>query len=432
MIKKIVKTSLVLLLLALMAVFGYLYFKRWQSFQIEMPKQADRVVRLNVEQISKKLLQAEGKGKVKEPIFDRLDKALKLPFNLLAFGAKNTIGDIYFVKLPIQDKSQFSKLLKEQFTLTHNNGVQYNKSEVVGAIFNLTNVVFIIGRDTSHQVVQFAHDYLTNKNLIPLSESQLHEVSNMDGDISSYGNMFHLDLYFRAGKLVGTVENNVKDEYDIRMSVPESAALAIISKESLIGLLSRLGFRKLLPELKAEELQTLFSNGFALFIDGETRQKKEEVVYEFNEHFEKVAVLKVSDQWVPKLIIKAPLSKEASIARLMEKQVLIAPDSFNSNIMPLWNMHFLKKGINTLFIYSGSNLDTFLQNPVQLSGDADMIAWIDFKKLAQFEILKQYKNKLSVFDQFRVSHVEGDQYRFELLFDDKNKSSLSQLLQMFK
>jgi hypothetical protein len=432
MIKKIVRTSLILLLLALAAVFGYLFFQRWQSFNIDIPKQADRVVRLNMEQISKKLIQAEGKGKAKEPILEQIDNALNLPFNVLGFGAKNITGNVYYIKLPIKNKDAFLKLVADYLPVAHINGVRYDKSELIGTIFNNAEAVFIIGRDTSTQIVNFAKDYLTQKNLIPFRESPLHEITDFSGDISSYGNMFQLDLSFRAGKLVGTVANNVKDDYEINFGVPQSAALAIISKENIATLLYRLGFRRLLPTLSSEQLHPYLDNGFALFIDGETRQRKEEVVYEFNEEFEKVAVSKISEQWVPKLIIKAPLKSEQSIAHLINKNVLRAPDSLNEKLLPLWKMHFVRKGEHTLFLYSGSNLDTIINSPVQLSGDADMIAWIDFKKLAQFELLQPFKKKLAVLDQFRLSHVADDQYRFELLFEDKNKSSLSQFLKLFK
>jgi hypothetical protein len=313
MIKKIVRTSLILLLLALAAVFGYLFFQRWQSFNIDIPKQADRVVRLNMEQISKKLIQAEGKGKAKEPILEQIDNALNLPFNVLGFGAKNITGNVYYIKLPIKNKDAFGKLVADYLPVAHINGVRYDKSELIGTIFNNAEAVFIIGRDTSTQIVNFAKDYLTQKNLIPFRESPLHEITDFSGDISSYGNMFQLDLSFRAGKLVGTVANNVKDDYEINFGVPQSAALAIISKENIATLLYRLGFRRLLPTLSSEQLHPYLDNGFALFIDGETRQRKEEVVYEFNEEFEKVAVSKISEQWVPKLIIKAPLKSEQSL-----------------------------------------------------------------------------------------------------------------------
>jgi len=431
MIKKIILYVVAILLLIAAGFWAYLYYKRWSSFQVSIPAQADRVVRVNMEQIGKKVLKTGDQSKVRQnELMPLVHKSFDLPFNLFAFGIKSLSSSVYFTKLKIADKAAFNELLGKVFP-GGNDSLRYNPSGTLSIMFNSEHAVLIWGKDTTTRIFNQSSDFLNNKNVMDFSKSQLYEIKKVAADLSSMGNMYNFAINFEAGKISGTFVSNVQQESPISLKVPKESALAVISKENFFSLLNKLGIKELIPNASTQELNAYAHQGFALYINGETEQLKSVVTYEYDDNFEKVAVKKTEAAMVPNLNLKIPLSDEhTAINALRSAQVLMGTDSVNNAILPLWNMKYFLKSGRTLFMYASQDLDTAIATPVQLERDADLIAWIDFQKLSNMASLAELKAYLSIFDQLNVNHESEDTYKIELSFRNKTKSSLAQLIDL--
>lgn len=431
MVKKIVLYVVAILLLVAAGFWTYLFYKRWSSYQVSIPAQADRVVRVNLEQIGKKVLKAGDKSKMHQnELMPLINKSFELPFNLFAFGIKSLSTSVYFTKLKIADKNAFNELIGKTFP-GGKDSLRHNASGTVSIMFNSEHAVLIWGKDTTLRVFSQSSDFLNNKNVTDFSKSQLYAVKKVDADLSSKGNMYNFAINFEAGKISGTFVSNIQQESPISLKVPKESALAVISKENFFSLLNKLGIKELTPNASTQELNAYAHQGFALYINGETEQLKSVVAYEYDDNFEKVAIKKTEAAKVPNLNLKIPLSDEhTAINALRSAQVLIGADSVNNAILPLWNMKYFLKSGRTLFMYASQDLDTAIATPVQLASDADLVAWIDFQKLSNMASLAELKSYLGVFDQLSVNHESGDTYTIELSFQNKTKSSLAQLIDL--
>lgn len=431
MVKKIIVFVVAILLLTAAGFWAYLFYKRWSSYQVSIPAQADRVVRVNLEQIGKKILKTGDPSKVRQnELVPLINKSFDLPFNIFAFGIKSLSTSVYFTKLKIADKDAFNELMAKVFTQGQDS-LRHNPSGTLSIMFNNEHAVLIVGKDTTMRVFSQSSDFLNNKNVMDFSKSQLYDIKKINADLSSMGNMYHFAINFEAGKISGTFVSNVQQESPISLKVPKESALAVISKENFFSLLNKLGIKELIPNASTQELNAYAHQGFALYINGETEQLKSVVAYEYDDNFEKVEVKKTEAAKVPNLNLKIPLSDEhTAISALRKAQVLIGPDSVNNAILPLWNMKYFLKSGRTLFMYAGQDLDTAIATPVQLESDADLVAWIDFQKLSNMASLAELKSYLGIFDQLNVNHENADTYKIELSFQNKTKSSLAQLIDL--
>ncbi|OJV53098.1 MAG: hypothetical protein BGO31_04920 [Bacteroidetes bacterium 43-16] len=431
MIRKIILYVVGILLLLAAGFWAFLYYQRWSSYQVNIPAQADRVVRINLEQIGKKILKTADKSKMQQnELVPLVNKSFDLPFNLFAFGIKSLSTSVYFTKVKIADKEAFNELIGKVFP-NGQDSLRHNATNTMSIMFNSEHAVVIWGKDTTLRVFSQSSDFLNNKNVVEFSKSQLYEVKEIDADLSSLGNMYNFAINFEQGKISGSFVSNVQQESPISLKVPKESALAVISKENFFSLLNKLGIKELTPNVSTQELNAYAHQGFALYINGETEQVKSVVTYEYDDNFEKVAVKKTEPVTVPNLNLKIPLSNEhTAMNSLLSAQVLIGADSVNNAILPLWNMKYFLKSGRTLFMYASQDLDTAIAQPVQLETDADLVAWIDFQKLSNMSSLAELKSYLSVFDQLSINHDTGDTYKIELSFQNKNRSSLAQLIDL--
>lgn len=431
MIRKIILYIVGILLLLAAGFWAFLYYQRWSSYQVSIPAQADRVVRINLEQIGKKILKTADKSKMHQnELMPLVNKSFDLPFNLFAFGIKSLSTSVYFTKVKIADKEAFNELIGKVFP-NGQDSLRHNATNTMSIMFNSEHAVVIWGKDTTLRVFSQSSDFLNNKNVVEFSKSQLYEVKDINADLSSLGNMYNFAINFEQGKISGSFVSNVQQESPISLKVPKESALAVISKENFFSLLNKLGIKELTPNVSTQELNAYAHQGFALYINGETEQVKSVVTYEYDDNFEKVAVKKTEPVTVPNLNLKIPLSDEhTAMNALLSAQVLIGADSVNNAILPLWNMKYFLKSGRTLFMYASQDLDTAIAQPVQLETDADLVAWIDFQKLSNMSSLAELKSYLSVFDQLSINHDTGDTYKIELSFQNKNRSSLAQLIDL--
>ena len=431
MVKKIVLYVVAILLLAAAGFWAYLFYKRWSSYQVSIPSQADRVVRVNLEQIGKKVLKTGDPSKVRQnELVPLINKSFDLPFNIFAFGIKSLSTSVYFTKLKIADKASFNELLAKVFT-QGKDSLRHNPSGTLSMMFNSEHAVLIVGKDTTTRVFNQSSDFLNNKNVMDFSKSQLYDIKKVNADLSSMGNIYNFAINFEVGKISGTFVSNVQQESPISLKVPKESALAVISKENFFSLLNKLGIKELVPDAATQDLNAYAHQGFALYINGETEQFKSVVTYEYDDNFEKVEVKRTEATKVPNLNLKIPLSNEhTAINALRKARVLMGTDSVNNAILPLWNMKYYLKSGRTLFMYASQDLDTAIATPVQLESDADLVAWIDFQKLSNMSSLAELKSYLGIFDQLNVNHESEDTYKIELSFQNKTKSSLAQLIDL--
>ncbi len=430
MIKKIILYTVALAVLLAACFWGYLWYSRWQSYNIDMPDKADRVLRLNLEQLGAKLLTGDKEQAAKEPFFAKLRGAFDIPLNVFAFGVKSVSSNVFYIKVEISDKDKFDAFTKD-FLPNGTDSLRYNAARNVSLLYNAKEAVVLIGNDTGSRVFDLAKDFLNNKNTIAFSESKLYDVKKSNADLSSWGNMYNFNVNFESGKISGTFVSNIQDEVDISLKVPKSAALAFISNENIFSLLDKWGIKELLPNVNTVDLKTDAQQGFALYIDGETQQTKKVLAYEYDDDFEKIAIEKIEMAAVPNINLKFQLSSDKGLDKLKANGLLLGQDSVNSGILPLWNLKYFYKPNQTLLLYSSSQLDTVINHPILLDTEADLLAWVNFKQLMSYESFRDFTSILSKFKNLNVTHKSDELYALELNFKDEKTNAIRQLMKMF-
>lgn len=428
--KKIGYILLIIILLGL-GFWGFQWYKRWSSFNIEFPKQSDRVVRIDIERIGKKILKSESSNLTKGKLSGLIRESFDIPFNLLAFGAKSVSPNDFFTKLEIADVASFQTLLDSYFPKGKGNFRQ-NSTATIGLVFDNKNAVIIWGNDTSTQALLLATNYLNGKQTESFTSSKLAKISDFENDISSFGNMYNFKIDFENGAVRGSFISHIHQENTLDLKVPADAAVALVSRESFAILLKKMGVKKLSNELNIDDLEADIEPGFAVFLRNESSENRKEIVYFYNDDFEKVEKTVSNQVLVPQINLKLAISNpEKAFANLRQKQILLGQDSVNKSLFPLYSLHYFLKDSNRFFLYSGLNADTAYSESKTIEKDSDILAWIDFQKLEKFESLREFHPYIKIFERFSVQHLEGEKYSLDLTFKDKKKFSLVQLIRMF-
>ncbi|RQO30993.1 hypothetical protein DBR32_09810 [Taibaiella sp. KBW10] len=434
MVKKIVLSIISLAILIGLSVWGFMYYKRLQSFDIEIPKQADRVIRLNVEQMGKKLISTDfsaKKGKKER------GNGIDIPFNIFAFGIKGLPHHCLFVKLAIADQKDFEAWLGRDFKAEASQ-VYTHKSKLFSCVYNKKHLVMISSKELTDTVLTVAKGFLEEKEVISFEKSSLYTIRASEADIAMDGSWGSGSLNFEPGALNAELITNGYTKEATKLYVPKNASLAILSSENPARLLHALGLEQRKDTaVSYPDFQACFQNEFALFVDGEVQQSEKIVQYVFDDNFEKVAVSETVQKPVPNIFFYAYLNNTEQVKILRDNKLLYGTDSFNKAMFPLFD---LKYGINTanLFsLYSGTQAVQGYSMPEQttLMPDEVLKAWCTVDKIAQMAAFKELKTYLKPFRRLSLTGALKDKdktvYTLKLSFADTQKSSLKQLLDLF-
>lgn len=434
MVKKIIIWIISLVILVALSVWGFMYYKRVQSFAIKVPGQADRVLRLDIEQMGKKLISTDMSGKKsgKAPKY-----GIDIPFNLFAFGIKGLPEQYLFSRLDISNAKDFEAWLSRDFKAVEPQ-LFLHKSGMFSCMHNKKQVVFILGKDLTTTILAAAQQFLEDKEVIPFKESPLYKIREAHSDVAMEGSWGTGSLSFEQGKINASLSRKgAQKATEGKLMVPENAALAVLSSENPGSFLRKLGVEKIKDSMPVEKLEHCFQDEFALFIDGEIAQNEVVVTYEFDDNFEKVPVSQTISKQVPNMFFYAYLKAPEQLKVLQEHQLLYGTDSFNKTLFPLFDLKYGLSEANLFSLYSGERavVDSAAADLTKRSAPLVFKAWCQVDQLAKMAVFKEFSAYLKPFKKLSITGVSKDAdqttYIAELTFTNTEKSSLKQLLDLF-
>ena len=431
MVKKIVITVLTIAVLIVLSVWGFMYYKRTQSFNIEVPINAVNAVRINVEQIGIDLLQSGG-GRTAGPEKKKRKYGLDLPFNLFMFGLEDMPADCLFSRWKISNPNDFEAFLRNEFKPV--NGAYVHNSRLFSCIYKGDAAVMMTTAKPDQQVLTAANAFLENNNTVRFAESKWTVLRTAKEDVTATGTWGSGQLYFKKGSIQANWTTTDTLKRKTVSAVPHNMALALHAGSNLVTDLSGL-LKSRTDSIHWDRLQTAFDKGYALYIHDFVQQQESVVTYDFDDNFEKVATVSIQEKKVPGVYLYTKLAKPESITILQEQSVLFPPDSVSKNVFPLFGLHYTAGGQGELTVSSGVELPG---NHNTENGTADknvhLSLWCNIDQLRGLPV---FSDAAAYLKPFRTLQLQGrkngntNTYELNLVFTDQDKYALKQVLDLF-
>lgn len=431
MVKKIILSILAILILVAVSVWGFMYYKRTQSFKIKVPAAAVTVVRINVEQIGIDLLLSGGaktsdrkKGGKKEKY------GLELPFNVFLFGLKDMPSNFLLSRWEISNKMDFLAFLKTSFDYSH--GVYVHNSKLFSCIYDEKTVVMMTGIHPDEKMLAAAKEYMSGIHTIAFSESNWTNLRNAKDDIAIAGHEGSGQLNFENGRIEAAWTSADTVQRSPVAPVAQNMALALHAGSNLVADMSVL-LQGRTDSIEWNRLQTVFANGYALYIHGRVSQQESVVTYDFDDNFEKVAKVSVQEKQVPAVYLYTTLASTQSLDILREQSVIVPPDSIRGNIFPLFGLQYTVNNAGRFLV--SSHIAGADQKEVTVKeGNLFLSLWCNVDQLRSLPVFSDAAAYLKAFKTLQVQgRKRGHEniYSLNLVFTDQQQYALKQVLDLF-
>jgi hypothetical protein len=431
MVKKIVISILAIAVLIAVSVWGFMYYKRTQSFNIAVPATAVNAVRINVEQIGIDLLLSGGAETSGQKKSGKKEKyGLELPFNVFLFGLKDMPSGFLLSRWEISNNGDFQAFLKTSFD--YKNGVFIHKSKLFSCIYNEKTVILMTSTRPDEKMLAAAKAYLSGLNTVALAESKWNNLRSTTDDISIVGDMGSGHLNFEKGRIRAHWTDTDTTKRGAVIAAPQDRALALHSGANLVTDLSGL-LKERTDSVHWDRLQTVFSKGYTLYIKGAVSQQESVVTSDFDDNFEKVAKVSVQQKQVPGVYLHTTLASPESLTILQQESVITPPDSISKTIFPLFGLQYAVHNGGQFLV--SSNISAADHKPETVAdGGLYLSLWCN---VDQIRTLPVFTDAAVYLKPFKTLQLQGrkngskNNYDVELIFTDQQKYALKQVLDLF-
>lgn len=434
MVRKVIFTILSIIVLVCAGVWGFLYYKRVQSFNIEVPVQAARVVRLNMEQMGRALLFSSGGAK--EASVKRKGSrkyGLDLPFNVFLFGMQGLPSDCLFSKWEIRKPTDFEAFLKADFI--HSGPVWVHRSKLFSCIYDQHAAVMMTVSMPDEAMLQAANAYLQGQHTQAFAQSKWSGIRNAAADIAIDGDWGSGGLYFKQGSVSASWFRKDTITHRTVPAAPEGIALSIHSGSNLVDGVSSL-LKGRTDSVPWDQLHSAFKDGFTFYINGSLSQEEQVITYDYDENFEKVATVSLQEKQVPGVYLNTTLAGPDQLKILQEEAILLPPDSVNKSIFPLFMLQYqVSPSSGRLLISSASQPGLYQpeSNP-NLSMGLCLSLWCNVVQLRSLPVFTDAAGYLKPFKTLKITGKQDKgvtQYELNLNFTDPQQYALRQVLDLF-
>lgn len=404
--KKLIRIAAVILLL-LIFLKTFLYIREYNSYKNNIYKNADVVIKINVDGIIKTMvgdcITSPGyywnhKEATKKDTVER-GKGISIPANIFIYTVKEKSSKTFFCSLPVSDTGKLKryfadKLSIDSFYTASGETIGESADHKATILFNNKNVV-IAYSIIAEPVLDVAREILLKKNMLSLSDPLIKNLKQQNDHITFLSAKGSGNIHFADGK--ASFKVLIKNE-DI-LSVNDNITHRKLSGESIVNGWLNASMIKQIPNasftikditLNADSLLKNY-NGYADFElnSKEIMQEDSVITYSYNDDFEKVPEVTVSKNKVPEVNLTMKANVKDLYNYLYTRDVIKNNEIINRDLFPLCAMHVLK---NDSFVHISTNKDVFYTDAVEASRYFFYL-FADIEKIKtanQFAFVKKY------------------------------------------
>lgn len=364
--RNFLKGAVIVILLLLLAFYGFSKYREYVSYQNIIHKDADVIIKVNVDQLFKKIAvnainnssyySKRNKKDSIDVVKGEKGLEIKYPGNIFAYNLKNK-PNTFFVTLKVKDTVNIEHFLSSKFKIEtfvykkgYSIGVSKNKKvQVVYTNKKLVASYSLLGKSN----LETLKEILFEKKVMSSNDKRIDDLKKNEGDVVIVNKDNNIEINFNEGRVVLTGSLNLKKYLDI----PSKVKVEHLSSNSAIRiwLAGNLKHRN----IKNHEinditipLDSLLENykGFLdINIAGHTTQLDTIIAYEYNDDFEKIEIKTLHEKEVPGITILAR-GNTSKIIQLLEKEEIVINHKINRTILPMYDFNVGEIDSTTLLI----------------------------------------------------------------------------------
>lgn len=358
------KTGLAALIIVLLLVFfvSYLQLRDYNSYQNRIHKQANTIIKINVDGIYKTLaidlitnpsyyLKKEKGGKGSE---SKKGNGIAIPANVFLFNVSKKSANTFFCSLPLTDAVAFKQFISQKLNI--NSFRKINNSTFLGiskdrklTIAYTNNNMAIAYSVKKEEVLDILTDLLNHKNTLTNNHDQIKRLKQTTNHIDYLSNTDIGFINFKDGQITLNAE----------LASPDSLIIAskntprIFSKDATLKMWLNAGINKFVNHhtfnINNYILQTdsLLKN-YKGYLDAEwvntVTQTDSVITYDYNDDFEKVEKLSLKEVQVPELSISLRSDADGLLNYLKNENIIQDDHKINKEFFPLYSVYGSKNG----------------------------------------------------------------------------------------
>lgn len=415
--KKIILRAALVLLVLLLFLKGFLWYRESQSHDLWIHKNADVIFKINIDKISQTMIGNAIlnpryyydflKTSKDSPTKESPSKGFTIPANLFLYTLKNTAHSTVFTSFPIADSTQFEAFLKfhnfKDFDSLDNLRSAFRNENRIAIAFNGKRC-FVAYSQTKESVEKYFQEILIDKNLLSSKNELVNRAINSDKHIAIIGEDYSLGLQFKNGQIKFSGKISHSDE--IQVTAPR--AISQFSLESSVQFFMNLNTKKRFENIQIDDF-TIQPDSILKYYQGHLKmevgasvpQQDTLITYEYNDDFEKVAIAKPIEKMVPEINIEIAAHSQL-FYEYLEGSNLVENGVLNKDLFPLYQMAVWPKKYNLTL---STNLKSYSTQPLVERSEAFKLH-IDFLKLIE-------QNHIQYFSQYFKNALDCNVYGFK-------------------
>ncbi|MFC3559590.1 hypothetical protein [Pedobacter jamesrossensis] len=447
--KKFLKITAVIVLSLLIFFVGTFKYRQYQANQFLIPKNANAVVKISVDEIYKTL----AANIIANPVYyfksdlkkdstnknDKFYNGLKIPASLYFYNIAGAPSTTFFSRFQIKNVKDFENFLRNTLHLEiakeiGNINIAKSKLGNFSICYNSKAAALALATQIENYE-PILLDILNEKNFIKTSDSQFKKILTRKEHLAFSNKENSGWINFNNGVI------NFCNEFITNEVIPLSSIKhRKLSENATIGFWLNANFKSIDKKvykyknfsLEKDSLLKYYNNNIDFEWTNSIQQTDSVITYEYNDDFEKVEKVSLKKRNIPLFSLNFS-TKQNGFKNYLAKQGLVNLDSniLNKNTFPLYKV-FIKTDANNI------NFSTAKEQTVntdKVSSDDFFYLNIDFIRLNKqleipivtnyFKILKRLEVKGKAIDQDKAN-LQG---KLELKNEDIN--SLYQILKSF-
>lgn len=436
-LRKILTGFLLFAAVLTVALWAFVAYKQKSSYQTPIHREAAMLVRVDVYEILKSMLPGY-RGRDNKRTGNTLPEGIDVPANIFLYTLKNRQTTTWLVTLPVKSREALERSLAATgMTATgKKEGAAWfsSKDGLVKAGCNDRWLVlaFSAGREAVGDIMS---DVLNGRNTVTVAESAFRQIKEERGHITfvseqSRGRIqfgkSHIDLHAEVAGSFGT-----DDPVTVR-SIPGAALhcwLNVDPGAALPGRSVHLGN----ITLSGDSLSACRLKRCELIIAGTVIQQDTVVSYEYNDDFEKEAVLRPQEKDVPRIYGYVD-GDAAALQGYLERSAVLeaAGGRIHKNVFPLYTLRAMAVPEGMLISNGGDSLKIPPEQaltPAFCGLDVDVDKLLLQKDLALLRpYLEPYR---SIHAEARKTGNSRNSIEAKIRLKNRNRHSLWQLLEAY-
>ncbi|MBB6498714.1 hypothetical protein [Pedobacter cryoconitis] len=393
MIKKAFIAAVIGILLLLLAVYGYLQYRQYSSYQNSIPRNASLIFKINVDRIVKR--------KRLNP-FKSSSRGFAVPANIFIYNLNNQPTETFFCTLPVTDTALLKQYLKNEFRINQLTEIQpgvitgKSSDHRLRVIYNSSRLILsyaLFKEDTSPELERLLNE---KDQMIP-GDQRVDRLKNQMADIT-----YDFKTYTGAANFndhILTLNGSFPLE---ELGVPDSSYQPAKLHQNLsMKMWLNADLRKVLQKDIRFKTYFLEKDSILKYYDGYTAvecgtllsQYEPVVTYEYNDEFEKVEKKQLKEVKVPEISITCKIKSPALINYLQKQTIISSENKFNKELFPLYQVYSMHNSkLWQLSTNQTKNLSPALQTSPYFAFAA--INFEQLRKQNQFPFLNTYTRYL--------------------------------------